>query len=215
MTEQTQEKWVEVRDEPNHFHRYENDYARVYDVRFEPGEHSLYHRHDEDTLYVAVHATRVREQRLGESDHVEFDLAAGMSACRTHRSDPLIHVVENRGEGLMRMIGAEVKATPAVVSATPLEAPGFSLHPEQPDTPRLRLYLIELDPGQSTGQIRYGFSGLTIFVSDANLEIRDASGSRRILAGEPGDNIWHDGPYELSITNVGLQVYKAVLGEWC
>jgi len=215
MKDDTGAGWVHVREEPNHFHRYENNYVRVYDVRFEPGEKSLYHKHDEDTLYVAVYPTRVREQTWGQHKHTELDLPAGLSACRTHRSEPLIHVVENRGDGLMRMIGAEVKATPPVVSAEALEAPGHNLHPEQPGTPRLRLYLIELQPGESTGRMQYAFSGLTVFISAANLLIRDGAGPSRTVAGVAGDNIWHDGPLDLEILNTGPGVYKAVLGEWC
>lgn len=215
MSTRTENEWVHVRDEPNHFHRYENEYARVYDVRFEPGQKSLCHRHDEDTLYIAVHAARVRERALGESEFTEMELPAGLAACRPHRTEPLTHVVHNAGDDLMRMIGAEVKKTPPVVSKEPLKAPGHALHPQQPATPRLRLYLVELEPGQSTGEIRYDFSGLTICLTQANLEIADAAGACRTIACEPGDNVWHDGPLELRITNAGPLAYRAVLGEWC
>jgi len=215
MSKDRTEAWVEVRDEPNHFHRYENEYARVYDVRFEPGQQSLYHRHDEDTLYVAVHATRVREQVWGKEESMEADIPAGTSICRLHRSEPLIHAVENLGAGLMRMIGAEVKKRPPTVAAAPLEAPCHRLHHMQPDSSRLRLYEIELPPGQSTGGIHYGFSGLTVFLSEVNLEISDAKGASRTFAGVPGDNVWHEGPLDLCITNRGPGTCRAVLGEWC
>ena len=65
------------------------------------------------------------------------------------------------GDGLLRMIGAEIKKAPPVVSKKPLEAPGHALHPQQPAASRLRLYLVELEPGQSTGALQYGFWGLT------------------------------------------------------
>ncbi len=215
MSEQNEVEWVHVRDEPNHFHRYENDYARVYDARFAPGERSLYHRHDEDTFYVAVHAARAREQALGDDTVNEVDIPAGIALCRPHRAEPLTHIVQNVGEGSMRMIGAEVKQTPPVVSEAPLEAPGHTLYPDQPGTTRLRLYLVELEPGQSTGLIRYAFSGLTVCVSEANLEITDRGGAARTVGLEAGDHVWHDGPAELEIRNAGPKPYRAVLGEWC
>jgi hypothetical protein len=214
MTTRPTDGWVHVRDEPNHFHRYENEYVRVYDVRFPGGHRCLYHRHDEDTLYVAVYDTRWREQRWGEDEQSESERPAGSILCRLHRAEPLTHAVQNLGNGLMRMIGAEVKNTPPVVSDVPLEAAGHTLLEEQP-TPRLRLYRITLQPDESTGDVRYGFSGLTIFLSDANLEIVDAQGARRIVAGAPGDNLWHDGPQELRLTNLGPQTVRALLGEWC
>lgn len=214
MTRDPDADWVHVRDEPNHFHRYENEYARVYDARFDAGQYSLFHRHDEDTFYVAVHSARARERALGEDEFREIELPAGVAVCRPHRAEPLTHIVQNVGEGVMRMIGAELKKTPPVASDAPLDAPGHTLHPEQPRTSRLRLYHLRLEPGQSTGPIRYGFSGLTVCVSDANLEVIDTTGASRTLAFEAGDHVWHNGPLELQITNVGPKGYRAVLGEW-
>ncbi len=58
--------YVAVIDEPQHYHRFENEFVRVYDVRFAPGEHSLYHRHDEDTMYVTVRDVIARLSERGD-----------------------------------------------------------------------------------------------------------------------------------------------------
>lgn len=215
MHTEPQHEWVHVRDEPDHRHRFENDFVRVYDVRIQPGGRTLYHRHEEDTLYVALHPTHFREKRWGEDEEFhDSKIPAGTTLCRLHRSEPLTHVVQNMGTGLMRMIGAEVKKTPPVTAQAPLEAPGHVLHPQQPSTSRIRLYHIELSSGQSTGNIRYGFSGLTIFSTEVNLRLEDAQGPKRTFAGSAGDTLWHDGPQEFCVVNVGPQPVHAVLAEW-
>ena len=58
--------WVEVRDEPRHRRRFETDLVRVYDVEIPPGDTTLYHRHTEDTFYVAVNEATVRDRTWGE-----------------------------------------------------------------------------------------------------------------------------------------------------
>ena len=52
----------------------------------------------------------------------------------------------------MRLIGAEIKASPPVTSPGPLDAPGHELVLERD---RLRVYELALDPGESTGEIEY------------------------------------------------------------
>lgn len=213
-TDMSKPEWVDVADEPQHFHRFENDYARVYDVRFAAGEKSLYHRHSQDTFYVAVHATKVYDQMLGAEQGLEHDLPAGFSMCRGHLGEPLIHQVSNTGEGPMRMIGAEVRKRPAVTTEAPLQAPHHELAPNMFDVDRVRMYRIKLAPGMSTGEIRYGFSALTVVLSQSSLKIDEATGGSQIVSYEPGDHVWRDGPTPLTLTNVGDTPFEAVMGEW-
>jgi len=113
------------------------------------------------------------------------------------------------------MIGAEVKKLPPVVDATELVASHHSkLEPLYPSE-RLRFYKITLEPGEGTGEIHYGFSGLTVSLSDANIEFADATGSRRVISFAPGSHLWHDGPITQTLTNKGHTAFVAVLGEWC
>ncbi|WP_020681333.1 hypothetical protein [Marinobacterium rhizophilum] len=205
--------YVDVKDEPRHVPRFENDYARVYDVRFKPGEHSLYHRHSVDTLYVAVYDTRVFDQTYGADHGVTHELPAGLCGCRPHGREPLIHRVRNEGAGLMQMIGAEHKRSPPVVAERPLEAP---LHTPVADPFKgesIRCYQIDLQPGESTGLVEYPFSGLLVSFSDATLAVGDGRATQVVAFG-PGTFIWHDGPIARQLHNVGKTPFRAVLGEW-
>lgn len=185
--------FVEVIDEPQHFHRFENDYVRVYDVRFKPGESSLYHRHTKDTMYVTIADTNIHDQTFGQERGQDFDLHAGLTGCRPHGTEPLIHRVRNGGTSLMHMIGAEHKKTAPVVAEKPLQAP----HHSPVDAPfkgeTIRFYRVVLEPGESTGPVRYDFSGLLVSISDASIEIEGADGSRQVLSFAPGSRLWHDG----------------------
>jgi hypothetical protein len=204
-------EWVEVRDEPRHRHRFENACARVYDVLVPQGDTTLYHRHTEDTLYVAIEPATVRDQTFGEEELRQGSVPAGISLCRPHRSEPLIHRVTNVGDGDMRMIGAEVKGSPREVAKDPLDAPG---HEPLWERERLRAYALSLAPEQGTGDIEYPFSGLTVALTLAVLLIRDRGGLERTLVCAPGDVVWHAGPAALAIRNVGPEPYRALVAEW-
>lgn len=205
------DEYVEVRDEPRHRRRFEDSLVRVYDVSIPAGDTTLYHRHTEDTFYVAVNEATVRDRTWGEEGERTGTAAAGSLLCRPHKTRPLIHEVHNLGPGDMRLIGAEIKGRPPVTSDQPLVAPGHTLSLERD---QLRAYELELAPGQSTGEIEYRFASLTVFLTSATLAVRRADGSEVTAIHAPGDVIWRPGPSALSITNVGEVPLRAAVGEW-
>lgn len=200
-----------VRDEPRHRRRFENDVVRVYDVLIPPGDVTRYHEHTEDTFYVAVDEATVRDQTWGADEARTGTAAAGVAMCRPHRARPLIHQVTNVGAGDMRLIGAEIKASPSVTSAEPLHAPGHELTLEKE---RLRAYALTLEPGSSTGDVEYRFSSLTVFLTVATVLVRLGGGAETIAVHAPGDVVWRPGPAALSITNAGEEPLRAVVAEW-
>lgn len=205
------ERWVEVRDEPRHRRRFETGLVRVYDVLIPPGDTTLYHRHTEDTFYVAVNEATVRDRTWGEEGERTGTAPAGSLLCRPHRSRPLTHQVHNLGTTEMRLIGAEIKASPAVTAADALEAPGFTLSLERDP---LRAYELSLGPEESTGLVDFGFAGLTVFLTIATVLVRAADGSEQIAVYAPGDAVWRPDPVRASITNAGEEPFRAAIGEW-
>ena len=69
----------------------------------------------------------------------------------------------------------------------------------------MRAYRIELAPGECSGELRYGFSGLSVALSEGNLGLHDAGGATRTLASAPGDVVWHGGPLSFELTNRGRE----------
>ncbi|MEN3976381.1 hypothetical protein [Emcibacter sp. SYSU 3D8] len=200
--------YVSVHDEPMHRFRFRNEYAFVYDVRIPASAVTLYHSHDEDSLYVAINGVHCCTQDLG-CDPVTSQIDKGTIMVAPFRSTPLIHQVTNIGDDEMRMIGAEILASPPVTAAAPLTAPGVTLLAEKP---RIRTYKIELAPGETTGDMACDFSGILIVMAGGCIEIADGRTRRMSLA--PGDAIWHDGPLTQRFTNPGSVPFEAVLGEW-
>jgi hypothetical protein len=205
------EGYVAVRDEPRHRRRFEDDHVRVYDVLIPPGDTTLYHHHTEDTFYVAVNGAIVRNQVWGSDEAREGTAMAGTAMCLGHRARPLIHQVHNAGTAEMRLIGAEIKASPVVTSADPLDALGHRLTLERD---RLRVYELALEPGESTGEIEYRFSGLTVFLTIATVLVREGDGAERTLVQAPADVVWRRDPTRLQLTNVGEAPWRAFVGEW-
>jgi hypothetical protein len=206
----TDSGYVEVRDEPRHHHRFENAFVRVYEALIAAGDTTLYHRHQEDTFYAAIAPARVRSQVWGEAEVREGEVAAGRAFCNLHRAEPLIHQVTNVGATGMRMLGAEVKASPPNTSSVVLEAPG---HEVLWEGDRLRIYELVLEPQASLDAVEYGFSGLTVVLTPSSLQIRDRGGERMVLRN-PGDVAWESGPRTQSVTNLATVPYRALIAEW-
>ncbi len=204
--------WVPVTEEPQHHHRFKNEFARVYDVRFKQGEHSLYHKHTKDTFYVSVYHTKVYDQTYGEKEGTTHDLPAGMGICRGHGDKPLTHQVRNDGEGLMQMIGAEHLKTPEIVSSETLDHQNFELLDNPGESDKVRLYHFRLEPGESTEEVDFDFYSLMVALTDSSLKIDDESGTRT-EAYTPGIHTW-SGPRTMTITNVGELAHEAIIGEW-
>lgn len=205
------EGYVDVRDEPRHRRRFENEFVRVYDVLIPPGDTTLYHHHAEDTFYVAVNEATVQDRTWGEDEARTGTAAAGSVLCRPHKTRPLIHQVHNLGAQEMRLIGAEIRKSPAVTASQALDAPGHKLTLERE---RLRVYELSLGPGEFTGAIEYGFASLTVMLTVATLLVGQPDGGERTVIYAPGDVIWQPGPVKLSLTNVGEDPCRAAVGEW-
>jgi len=203
--------YVEVHDEPRHRRRFEDALVRVYDVLIPPTDTTLYHRHTEDTFYVAVNEATVRDQTWGEEEARTGTAPAGMVLCRPHRSKPLIHQVQNLGEGHMRLIGAEIKGQAKHTATEVLDAPGHELSLERD---QLRVYDLRLAPGESTGEIDYRFASLTVWMTVASGAMGRPDGSSQTQIFAPGDVIWRPDPTTFSLTNVGEEPLHAVMGEW-
>ena len=207
----SEEGFVEVAVEPRHHPRLENTFVRVFDFQLRPGETTLYHRHDVDTLCVAIEPATILDQPFGQAPaHDCTSWPSGIAWCRDYGSDPVIHRVTNAGEAEIRLIGAEVRASPDRNAPHALQAPAYELKYE--DT-RIRVYRLDLAPGETTGMVDYDFSALFVAVCPARLALRTTSRSWDQQV-EAGDVHWHEGSTQIEFSNRGSEGFRAYLAEW-
>ncbi len=203
--------YVSVRDEPQHRHEFENERVRIYDVLLPPGYVTLYHAHIQDTIYLVVQGSTLKTKAVvGTSIPIALPLPSGMLMWNEHAKGASIHQVTNTGDNSARLMGVELKHEAAAFKRNAIVAKGLSLANTYS---KVRVYKLKLAPGEGSGKIGPGFAGLMIALSEATATVRSANASQRIASFEPASWQWLDESDDLSITNIGLSTYEAVLYE--
>jgi hypothetical protein len=205
-------KYVNVRHEPQHRHEFENDRVRIYDVLLPPGYVTLYHAHIRDTIYVVIHGSKLKTKSLvGSSIPIALPIPSGMVLWNEHKKDPLIHEVTNAGDNAARLMGVELKHEAKLFERQPITGHGLNLK----DTyAKVRVYELNLAPGESTGKMELGFTGLIIALTEASVSSESTNTVSRIASFEPASWEWLDDPGSVNITNVGISSFEAVLYEF-
>jgi hypothetical protein len=228
-------EYVEVNDEPNHVERFRNDWVRVYMATIAPGTRTLYHRHRENTLYVAIHGgihhndlPGVQKQRsiglprsLGLATKVAWfvkrlvfgtvNLPTSTMVMQYHREFPIIHRIcaSTKNGQPMDLLGIEVFRHPILRNDTLLDASGFAL--EYTDA-ELTVYRVRLSAGRSTGHLRVpGPSVLVMTTGSGRLSTGDDFASSFALGA--GSVRWLGETANLDLANVGNGGLDALLVE--
>lgn len=197
-----------VEREPRHRVVFENRFVRVIDAALPPGDTTLFHTHSQDNVPVAITAGRMRVQNLG-ADPAETDVQAGQvwfaNATYTHQ-------IHNSAATALRFIDAEILSPAGNAADTPPlnETAHIKLELENE---QLRIYRVNLAPGQSTGMHTHSRPRLSVAIKAA--KIRAAAGDGRIedLEVDPAAFSWHPSGTH-SVQNVGEGAYEAIEIEW-
>lgn len=99
---------VPVREEPRHKVAFENDYVRVIDVRFPPGDTSLYHIHTIPSVVVELATATICSQEFGKPPPEPRQVLPGETRYAPYDETPLTHRVTNRGTTLFRVLDIEL-----------------------------------------------------------------------------------------------------------
>ena len=204
--------YVGVRNEPQHRHEFENDQVRIYDVLLPPGYITLYHAHTQDTIYVAVQGAKVEIKSLLGSIPVPTDrpIPSGIVFWNGHSTEPVIHQVTNTDTHAARLVGVELKFEETSLARKPLSGEGLKLR----DTyKKIRVYDLELAPGENTGELAVDFSALVIALTEATVESISDKGVRQVSALEPASWAWLNAPGKVTLSNAGTSILKAVIYE--
>jgi len=207
--------------------------VRVYMATIAPGTKTLYHRHSENTLYIAIEggihhieapgSQKQRSVGLPRSLRLAtkatwlmrrlvfgtLDLPNSIVLMQYHRDFPVIHQVcaSPKNKRPMRLLGVEVFPHDVSSDATALDVSGFAL--EYADD-ELAVYRIRLGAGRSTGRRRVPGRSLLVMASGngrLSLEGDTASGNE-FSAGEVR---WLGVPANLDLVNAGADELDALL----
>jgi quercetin dioxygenase-like cupin family protein len=100
---------VPVHEEPRHHLVLEQSSFQILDIRFLPGDTTLFHTHDAPIHYVVISASSINTQVLGETwstvgtDSSALPVGSGSSNVEYARQ-PVTHRVANTGSNLFRLI---------------------------------------------------------------------------------------------------------------
>src|SRR5262249_24874540 len=143
---------VPVTQEPRHHLKFENKYARVFDVVVPPGDATLFHLHSNDYVFAAIGDANLKAEVMGSQP---VDLILKDREVRFTKG-PVTHRVSNPARTPFRNITVEILGSPGPGGAsTPDTSPGHSI---VLDNERVRVERLVLEPGQSTNTHTHGLS---------------------------------------------------------
>jgi quercetin dioxygenase-like cupin family protein len=200
---------VPVLNEPRHHLKFENEYVRVFDVVVPPGDTTLFHIHSNDYAYVGIGPATLKAEVLGSGAIQDLILKDGEAR---FTKGPITHRVTNIASSPFRNITIEILKSPGAVGAsTPDTSPGHSVVLEND---RIRIERLILEPGQYTNVHTHNLSALSVFLTNARVEITSPAGKPETIDYKPGDFRWRAAPVTHSIKNIGSTRFEAIGVDW-
>ena len=195
---------VEIKDEPRHHPKFENEFVRVLDVTVPAGDATLWHVHRNDNVVITLAGASLRLEKV-DAPTVEVlwkpgDVNFG-KATYTHRAI-------NIGTTPFHNLTIELVKSPGVTANQKSESAT-----RQPilENDRVRVYRVALEPGQSTPVHTHSLPGLAVSLFTSEIEVTTkgkATTDRLTLPA--GDVRWRAGAVTHSIKNVGQTVFVGV-----
>lgn len=201
---------VLMRDEPLHRVRFENRYARIYDVAIPPRDASLYHTHANPIAGVVISDEPNWEQILGsQRGPVELPRAVGAVLDNWERALPYTHRVGNAGSSTIHYVIGEWLSSPGIVSEALPETKDMKLVKQGRVA---RFYRVLLGPGESSEAHTHTSPGLTVLVSSGT--VKDEHSSVASILAEPGAWLWRDPNHRHVLHNTGATSVIVTEIDW-
>jgi quercetin dioxygenase-like cupin family protein len=99
---------VPIEQEPHHHVVFQNQYVRVLDVVFPPGDPSLFHTHSNDNVSVALSGDFTKSQVMGGEWSEPVPVIPGAVAFHKAKGQPYTHRVGSAGEKAFHVIDVEI-----------------------------------------------------------------------------------------------------------
>lgn len=202
---------VAIEHEPRHHVAFESPLVRVFDVRVDYGDTTLFHVHADPHAGVVISGSARWSQTLGQPSAVDSGDAVGTLFENATSPLPYTHRVANLDSVPVHYVIGQFLGRSGIASAPLLDEPGLKLERE---TSRGRMYRIRLLPGQETSLHRHAQPGLAIQIDDGRVALTgDASAASSARAGA-GAWWWRAAGSTHAIRNAGDSPVDLIEIDW-
>jgi hypothetical protein len=175
---------VPVDQEPRHRLVLQDRHVRAFDVRVPPGDRTLYHSHERDSIYIPISGTtNLVNQELGKGPK-PLSIKPGDPAFVEHSKASFTHRVSNLSEEEFHVVDIEIiEPMPSTSTIGPLPEGQQSVL----ENSRVRITRLLIEPGQvfvNSPQVASG--NLIVLLSGGRLAIASDSAPEEAIAVIPG-----------------------------
>ena len=195
---------VEIKGEPSHHPKFENEFVRVWDVTVPGGDATLWHAHRNDNVVVTLAPAKLHIETLGR-DPVDAEWKYG--EVRFSQAT-YIHRATNVGATAFHNLTIELlkPAPPAGDSST---SPGEAGLEPVLENDRVRVYRTSLAPGEAQATHTHPFPSLVVTITAGDIEVTaNGKGVRHPVKDD--DVSWQAAGVTHSIKNVGRTRFDSV-----
>lgn len=192
---------VPVRDEPRHHNVLENSFVRVLDVRINPGDTSLFHKHATPSVFIVLHPVKTgSEVKIEEQKATALSSPDPSISFEGFYKSPRIHRVWNEDTSQFHVMDIEILSKGGHAVSAPIQQDGFKLlFDEQP----VRAYRLTLQGGSNT-RVQRQNPMLIVGLTDA---AQPLSVNNKTISKE-GDFLFVPANQAVQFSNGGGQAYS-------
>jgi quercetin dioxygenase-like cupin family protein len=195
---------VEIKGEPRHHPKFENEFVKIWDVTVPGGDATLWHAHRNDNVVVTLAAAKLHIETLGR-DSVDAEWKYGevrfSKATYVHRA---VNIGTTAFHNLTIELLKPVNANPPVLAKEGDREPVL-------ENDRVRAFRVTLEPGESTPVHTHPLPGMSIAITAGELEATTEGNATPVRMVLPATDVrWRPGRVTHSIKNVGKTRFEAV-----
>ena len=193
---------VEIKAEPQHHPKFENEFVRIWDVTVPAGDATLWHAHRNDNVVITLAGASLRIERLGKDP---VDALWKFGDVRFSKAT-YIHRAMNVGTTAFHNLTIELLKPASASPPTLLNETG-----REPvfETDRVRVYRLSLAPGEVIATHTHPFPCVVVTITAAEIEVT-ADGKAVRHPVKEDDVSWRAGAVTHSIKNVGKTRFETV-----
>jgi hypothetical protein len=205
---------VSIDQEPSHRMVLSNDVLRIFDVAIEPGTHSLFHRHDLDSVLVCLDGANVPSEEPGQPIVVRPAIPSDQTYYRAYAKTPLVHRIHNISPHRFRILDIEILSQPTKegeLALAQLHEPGIVTNVLEND--RVRVSKISLGPEEKLDKITFNGPHLFVFMSKGKVSIGSTSASATPMDMQRGLFHYVAQAQSESVHNLGSEAIEILVVE--